>query len=168
MPENTENTTQVYMKSADTLFASMARCYMTVGDKRYNFMNMINLEATFKKNKVTVPILGRTGKGHKSAGWEGTGKGKLYYNTSVMRKMAEEYKNTGEDTYFDLQIVNEDKGTSVGKQEVILKDCNLDSLILAKFDADGELLDEDYEFTFDDFEIKSGFEELAGFIGQAE
>lgn len=162
---SSENQT-VYMKAADTLFAAEARCYITIGSKRYNFMNMINLEATFKKNKVEVPILGKTGKGHKAAGWEGTGKGTLYYNSSVMRKMAEDYKNTGTDSYFDIQIVNEDKGTSVGKQEVILKDCNLDSLIIAKFDADGELLDEDIEFTFDDFEIKTGFTELAGFIGE--
>lgn len=162
---SSENQT-VYMKAADTLFAAEARCYITINDKRYNFMNMINLEATFKKNKVEVPILGKTGKGHKAAGWEGTGKGTLYYNSSVMRKMAEDYKNTGTDSYFDIQIVNEDKGTSVGKQEVILKDCNLDSLIIAKFDADGELLDEDIEFTFDDFEIKTGFTELAGFIGE--
>lgn len=160
------NETQVYMKAADTLFASMARCYITVNGNRYNFMNMINMEATFKKNKVEVPILGKTGKGHKAAGWSGTGKGKMYYNSSVMRKIAEEYKNTGADSYFNIQIVNEDKGTSVGKQEVILKDCNLDSLIIAKFDADGELLDEDIEFTFDDFEIKTGFTELAGFIGE--
>ncbi len=162
-----ENETQVYMKSADTLFASSARCYITIGEKRYNFMNMINLEVTFKKNKVTVPILGRTGKGHRAAGWEGTGKGKMYYNTSVMRRMAEDYKNTGEDTYFDIQIVNEDKtAKKVGKQEVLIKDCNLDSMILAKFDADGELLDEDLEFTFDDFEIKEGFQELEGMLGK--
>lgn len=159
-------TAQVYMKASDTLFASLARCYVSIGDKRYNFMNMINMEATFKKRKVTVPILGKTGKGHRAAGWEGTGKGKMYYNSSVMRKMAEEYKNSGEDMYFDIQIVNEDKSTSVGKQEVILKDCNLDSMILAKFDADGELLDEDIEFTFDDFEIKSGFNELEGMLGE--
>ncbi|MBQ2801734.1 MAG: phage tail tube protein [Lachnospiraceae bacterium] len=159
-------TVQVYMKAADTLFASMARCYIVIGDKRYNFMNMINMEVTFKKNKVAVAILGRTGKGHKSAGWEATGKGKMYYNSTVMRKMAENYKNTGEDVYFDIQIVNEDKGTSVGKQEILLKDCNLDSLILAKFDADGELLDEDIEFTVDDFEIKEGFKELAGMLGE--
>lgn len=158
--------TQVYMKAADTLYASAARCFITIGGKRYNFMNMISVEATFKKKKVEVPILGRTGSGHKAAGWEGTGKAKCYYNSTVMRKIAENYKNTGADEYFDIQIVNEDEGTSVGKQEVILKDCNMDSLILAKFDIETELLDEDMEFTFDDFEIKSGFKELEGMLGE--
>ena len=158
----------VYMKASDVLFASEARCYATINDKRYNFVNMKNLEANFKKKKVEVAILGRTGKGHKSAGWTGTFKATMYYNSSVMRKMAEEYKNSGEDIYFDIQIVNEDKGTKVGKQEVLLKECNLDSLIIAKFDADGELLEEDIEGTFDDFEIKEGFKDLEGMIGQKE
>ena len=157
---------QVYMKAADVLFASAARCYIEIEGKRYNFMNMLNVEVTFKKNKVPVAILGKPVKGHKSAGCEITGKGTMRYNTSVMRRLAEKYKNTGEDEYFDMQIVNEDKSTSVGKQEVILRDCNLDSMIIAKFDADGELLDEDIEFTVDDFEIKTGFNDLAGMLNE--
>lgn len=156
--------TQVYMKAADTLYASAARCYLTLGGKRYNFMNMKSVEATFKKKKVEVKILGKTGTGHKAAGWEGTAKAKCYYNTTIMRKIAEEYKNTGADEYFDVQIINEDKGTSVGKQEVMLKDCNMDSLIIAKFDIEAELLEEELEFTFDDFEIKQGFKELEGML----
>lgn len=154
----------VYMKSSDTLFASMAKCYITIGDKRYNFMNMIEMEATFKKKKVQVPILGKTGKGNKAAGWEGSGKGKMHYNTSVMRKLALDYKNTGEDVYFDMEITNEDKGAKVGKQTVILNDCNLDSIILAKFNADGEYLDEDVEFTFEDFTIPTEFTLLDGML----
>lgn len=161
---NVSDKPEVYMKAADVLFASQARCYITIEGKRYNFMNMLSVEVTFKKNKVPVAILGKTVKGHKSAGCEVSGKGTMRYNTSVMRRLVERYKNTGEDVYFDMQIVNEDKGTSVGKQEVLLKDCNLDSLIIAKFDADGELLDEDIEFTVDDFEIKTGFNDLAGML----
>ena len=35
---------------------------------------------------------------------------------------------------------------------------------LAKFDANGEYLDEEMEFTFDDFTIKQEFELLDGFV----
>lgn len=41
--------------------------------------------------------------------------------------------------YFDIQITNEDPTNGVGRQTVILKDCNLDGGILAKFDADAEM-----------------------------
>ena len=59
-------------------------------------------------------------------------------------------------------VTNEDKTSSVGRQTVILKDCNMDGGILAKFDADAEYLDEEMEFTFEDWEIPEKFTELAG------
>lgn len=154
----------VYMKAKDTVCAAMAECYCTIGSRRYNFMQMIEMEATFKKKKTQVPILGKPGKGNKAVGWEGTGKGKMHYNTSIFREMMLAYKNTGEDVYFDIQIVNEDKGSNVGRQEIILVDCNIDGGVLAKFDADGEYLDEDVEFTFEDFKIPQSFTFLDGFL----
>ena len=66
------------------------------------------------------------------------------------------------DIYFDIQITNEDPTTSVGRQTIILKDCNLDGGILAKFDADAEYLDEDVDFTFEDVEMPEKFNLLAG------
>ena len=36
------------MLAKDTLSASLAECYITVGDRRYNFMQAINLEANFE------------------------------------------------------------------------------------------------------------------------
>ena len=57
------------MLAKDTISASLAECYITIGDRRYNFMQAINLEAKFEKTKTEVPILGKTGKGNKSTGW---------------------------------------------------------------------------------------------------
>lgn len=45
---------------------------------------------------------------------------------------------------------------------MILKDCNIDGGILTKFDADAEYLDEDMDFTFEDFEIPEKFNLLDG------
>ena len=150
------------MSAKDAVSASLAECFATIGGKRYNVMQLIKLEAKFKKNKKEVPIMGKTGKGNKSTGWSGTGNATLHYNTSIFREMAYQYKTTGEDVYFDIQLTNEDPTSSVGRQTVILKDCNFDSLILAKADADAEYLDEDMDFTFEDFELPEKFSLLAG------
>lgn len=48
-------------------------------------------------------------------------------------------------------------------QTVIFYDCLMDGGVLAKFDADGEYLDEPIEGTFDDFSIPQDFTELSGF-----
>lgn len=150
------------MNAKDSVAASLAECYVTIEGRRLNFMQAINLEATFNKNKTKVPILGKPGKGNKSTGWDGEGSATFHYNTSIFRKLALRYKETGEDVYFDIQLTNEDPTSSVGRQTVILKDCNMDSSILAKFDADGEYLDEDMDFTFEDFELPEEFAMLDG------
>lgn len=152
----------VVMNAKDSVSAKLAECFVTIENNRYNFMQAINLEANFEKTKSEVPILGKTGSGNKSTGWKGTGSATMHYNTSIMRELMERFKNTGEDIYFDIQVTNEDPTSSVGRQTVILKDCNIDGGILAKFDADGEYLDEDMDFTFEDFEIPEKFKILDG------
>ena len=109
-----------------------------------------------------MPILGKTGRGNRSTGWVGKGSAKFHYNTSIFRRLLKEYKNTGQDIYFDIQVVNEDPSSDVGRQSVILIDCNIDGGILAKFDAEGEYLDEEMEFTFEDFKIVEEFNKIDG------
>ena len=125
-------------------------------------MQAINVEATFEKTKSEVPILGQTGNGNKATGWKGTGSATFHYNTSIFRELMVRYKETGEDIYFDMQITNEDKTSRAGRQTVVLIDCNIDGGILAKFDADGEYLDEDMDFTFEDFKMPETFNILDG------
>lgn len=150
------------MKAKDSVSAKLAECYVTIGDRRYNFMQAINLEASFEKNKTEIPILGKTGQGNKSTGWTGSGSATFHYNTSIFRQMMLDYKETGEDVYFDIQVTNDDPTSSVGRQTVILKDCNIDGGIITKFDADGEYLDEDMDFTFEDFSMPEKFVDLEG------
>ena len=152
----------VVMRGRDAVFAALAQCYVTIDDRRYNFMQMIDFEAEMKKDKAEVPILGKTGKGNKSVGWKGTFKGTAHYNQSIFRQLLLKYKKTGEDIYFDIQVVNEDPSSAAGKQSIILTGCNLDGGILAKFDADGEYLDEDIEGTFEDWKMPKQFTELEG------
>ena len=150
------------MHGKDAISGSLAECFVTIEGNRYNFMQAINLEANFEKTKVEVPILGKTGRGNKAAGWKGTGSATFHFNTSIFRQLMVRYKNTGEDVYFDIQVTNEDPTSAVGRQTVILKDCNIDGGILAKFDADADYLDEDMDFTFEDFEMPETFTPLAG------
>ena len=153
------------MLAKNAVSAPLAECYITVEGNRYNFMSAINLEANFEKTKTEVPILGKTGKGHKATGWNGTGNATFHYNTSIFRELFYKYKQTGEDIYFEIVVTNDDpSATDVGRQTVVLKGCNLDGGILAKFDADGEYLDESMDFTFEDFEIPEKFNVMNGML----
>lgn len=152
----------VTMKGKDAISAKLAECFVTINGRRYNFMQAINLEASFEKNKTTVPILGKTGQGNKATGWTGSGSATFHYNTSIFREMMQQYKDTGEDIYFEIQVTNEDPTSAAGRQTIVFMDCNTDGGILAKFDADGEYLDEDMDFTFEDFKMPEKFALLAG------
>ncbi len=154
----------VTMRAKDSISASLAECFVTIGTRRYNFMQAINFEAKFEKTKSEIPILGKTGKGNKSTGWKGTGSATFHYNTSVFRQMLAQYKDTGEDVYFEIQVSNEDPTSAAGRQTLIFIDCNIDGGILAKFDADSEYLDEDMDFTFEDFKMPEAFKDLDGFL----
>ena len=150
------------MKAKDAISAKLAECFVTIGTNRYNFMQAINFEASFEKTKTEVPILGKTGTGNKSTGWKGSGSATFHYNTSIFREMMKTFKDTGEDVYFEIQVTNEDPTSAAGKQTVVFVDCNIDGGILAKFDADGEYLDEDMDFTFEDFKMPDTFNLLEG------
>jgi hypothetical protein len=152
----------IVMKGKDAISAKLAECFVTIEGNRYNFMQMINFEAKFEKNKTEVPILGKTGIGNKATGWKGTGSATAHYNQSIFRTLLQKYKDTGEDVYFEIQVTNDDPTSAAGRQTIVFMDCNTDGGILAKFDADGEYLDEDIDFTFEDFKMPESFTLLAG------
>lgn len=154
----------IKMNASDALSAKMAECYVTIGNNRYNFMQAINLEANFEKTKTEVPILGKTGSGNKSTGWKGSGSATFHYNTSIFRELMQRYKDTGEDIYFEIQVTNEDPTSKAGRQTVVFIGCNIDGGVLAKFDADGEYLEEDMDFTFEDFKMPEKFSLLNGML----
>ena len=154
--------TNVVMKGKDAISAKLAECFVTIKGNRYNFMQMINFEAKFEKNKTEVPILGKTGTGNKATGWKGSGSATAHYNQSIFRQLLIQYKDTGEDVYFEIQVTNDDPTSAAGRQTIVFVDCNTDGGILSKFDADGEYLDEDIDFTFEDFKMPESFTLLAG------
>ena len=81
----------------------------------------------------------------------------IYYATTTFRKMMLDYIKNGKDVYFDIQVINEDPSSTLGKQVVKLGNVNLDSVVMAQFDVDTEILEEDIDFTFEDVDIDQEF-----------
>ena len=153
------------MQAKDVVAAKMASAYVTVNGERFLLFQAKNLSAKLEKDKQEVAILGRMSKGHKTVSVNGTGSMTIYKNTAIFDKMLLKLKNTGEDTYFDIQMTNEDPTSAAGRQTTILKDCNIDSAVVANFDADGEWLEQEVDFTFEDMEQPEQFKQLDGMRG---
>ncbi|ODV55465.1 phage tail tube protein [Lysinibacillus fusiformis] len=145
------------MHSRDAIHGAQGVAWVTIDGNRYKFAQLINLEARSEKTKTKIPIMGQVAKGNKATGVEYSGSATFYFNTSIFRKMLKHYQDTGEDTYFDIQVTNEDGSSQVGRQTTILVDCNIDGGIVASLDADAEYLEDSFDFTFERFEMPEEF-----------
>jgi len=152
-----------FMRESDAISGKNATATATINGRIEELFYAKSIEATIEKNKVDVPILGRTNTPQRSAGWTGSGTMTVYYVTSVFRKLMRTYIKTGQDFWFDLTITNEQPGSSTGKQTAVLMGCNLDSVIAARFDATSDdMLDEEMPFTFNDYDLLDEFKAITG------
>jgi len=112
-----------------------------------------SFEATIEKNKSEVNIMGRRMTGHKTTGANGTGTMTFYKVTSKFIRIIMDYVKKGEDAYFTLQSVLDDKSSGRGTERVTLYDVNIDSVKVAGLDVDSEALEEEVPFTFEDIDL---------------
>jgi hypothetical protein len=147
----------MFLRAGDTISGQEGKATSVIDGNVQDMFYVKTLEATFEKTKAELKTLGKRGIQHKGTGWSGSGSMTIYYVTSIFRKMALKYAKTGKDTYFNITIVNEDPTSTIGKQTIVLYNCNIDSVILAKLDTESDVLDEDIDFTFDDFDILDSF-----------
>lgn len=150
------------MFAGDVISAKLASAYVTISGNRYLLFQAKSLNATIEKDKKEVPILGRLLKGNKSVGAKGSGTLRIYKNTSLFDDMIMDFVNNGVDTYFDMQISNEDPTAKAGRRTVILTNCNIDKTTIAAFDADGGWLEDEISFTFEGLQIPEKFTLLDG------
>ncbi len=146
------------LNAPDTINGKEGRAYAKINGNNEELFMAKTIEASIEKNKSEIKAIGKRMTGHKTTGANGSGSMTLYYVTPLFRQMVKQWKDTGLDIYFDMVIENDDPESSAGKQSVLLMGCNLDSVILAKLDGDSDdALDEDADFTFEDFDILQPF-----------
>ncbi|MBD8046753.1 MULTISPECIES: phage tail tube protein [Clostridium] len=146
-----------FFKAGDTISGQEARAYITIDGRNEELFYAKKIESKVEKQKTEVKTLGRRGTQNKAAGWKGTGTLTVYYATSIFRELMLRYMKDGIDTYFDLAVTNEDPTSNIGKQTIVLKNCNLDEVSMAMFDVDSEVLEEDMSFTFEDVDMLDKF-----------
>ncbi len=150
------------MNAADAVSAKLGSCYVTIGDDRYLLMQLKNIEVKYDKTKKEVPILGRTTSGNKTNGGKITGSATIYHNTDIFTTMIYQYQETGQDVYFDMVLTNDDPTSAAGSRSVTVNDCNIDGVVIASMDADGDFLEQDIDFTAERFDIAKAFAILSG------
>lgn len=135
-----------------------ARAYLLFPDgRRKAWANLIKFSAQIDYSKTQYPVLGMRTKPSRKGQGTITGSSTQHYNASEFREAALEYQNTGVDSYYDVQIVNEDPNSGIGRQTVVLYGLNFDSVPLALIDAEADYLTEDLSFTANSFDLENVF-----------
>lgn len=148
------------IQAEDTINGREGVATAEIDGRVVELMELSNITATMEKNKTEFKAMGQRNTQNKATGWTGTGSATVRYVSSRWAKLMEKYAKTGKDTYFTIVITNDDPGSKAGKQVVQLLGCNIDSIDLAKLDIDAEILEQDVNFTFNDFNILNEFKEL--------
>lgn len=155
---------EITLQAKDVVSAKLGRCFVTIGENRYLLMQTKNIEITYEKEKSKIAILGRITQGNKANGGSISGTMTIYHNTDIFTDLILQYQKTGQDLYFDMEITNDDPTSEAGARTIVINGCNIDSLQIATIDADGESLEQEIEFTAEDFDIPQAFKLLSGMI----
>ena len=128
--------------------------------EKVELMELANITITVEKEKTEFKAIGERNTQNKTTGWKGTGSATVRYISSRWAQMLENYVANGVDTYFDILITNEDPGSSTGSQIINVIGCNIDSVDIAKLDIESEVLEQDIDFTFNNFTVNKAFTSL--------
>ena len=96
-----------------------------------------SVKATLEANKIEVKMAGHMSSGYKVVGYKGTGS----------------FKVIKQGKQVTMSLVSKlDDPDAVGSERVMLKNVIIDSVDLINWEL-GKLGEEDYKFTFDDYEL---------------
>ena len=149
------------MDQLDALSAKEGTVSFTIDDKQYELAELISLEAKVEYTKADVTPLNSRMKGGKVVGAEGTGSLKMYYHRPELKAMALKYVKQGILPRIDIKCTNDDKTSRAGRYTVVLKGVLFKESLIFKLDGSSDdVIDEETDFTFQDFDILSEFKEI--------
>lgn len=146
-----------YLKAGDVISGQMGVAFLTINGKNEEMFYLKDLEAVVEKEKTAIRVMGKKGDQQKTTGASGTGSMTIYAVTSIFAKMAEDLLKHGKDTYFQIKTTNDDPDSTIGRQSILLKNVNLDSLPVVNLDVDAEALEQSMDFTYDDLDLLEQF-----------
>ena len=146
------------VQNGDVIDGRMATVFVQYNGQNVPCAWFKELKATMESSKSELPRLGTHSKFHKKSGWTGKGEGTMYVGSSIFKKMAQKYAQDQSDTYFNMVITNDDPTSKIGRQALLLLNCNFDNIDLATIDiGSDEPIEEELNFTFDGFEFLEHF-----------
>ena len=156
-----------FIRGRDTVRGTDGSIIWKFGDEEYDFFHITQITITLNIDQDEVPRIGTRTKGHKTSTVSIEGSATGYYGDPALRAKMTEYVKGG--AYPDMSIIltNNDPDTQAVTQTFIGKGVMVNSLVLAELDANSSMLEEDFDFTLESYDIKEPFKETIPAEGSA-
>ena len=156
----------MYLLAKDTVNGAEGKVFVTRNGKQIEVAGMMNITTYAEIQGKEMRVVGTRTIQNKANGAKQTGKGNIYYGTSLWTDMVLEYINTGNMPQFDLQITNDDPSSSVGSQSIAYYGCELTgSIPLSILDSEEAMLNFEFNFTYTRAAKLRGFNEPTSYGG---
>lgn len=146
-----------FLQAQDAISGREGSAFATINGEVKEMFYIKKLKAEVEKKKVEFRVVGSRGTQHKVKEMVYTGTLTIYDVTPTFVDLMYQYQQTGEDTYFTIQVVNDDAGSTIGTKRTALYGVNLDKMTVAQLDSEADFLETDIPFTYNSFEPISEF-----------
>ncbi|MEI3523240.1 MAG: phage tail tube protein [Anaerotignum sp.] len=156
----------MYLLAKDTVNGAEGKVFVTRNGKQIEVAGMMNITTYAEIQGKEMRVVGTRTIQNKANGAKQTGKGNIYYGTSLWTDMVLEYIDTGNMPQFDLQVTNDDPSSSVGSQSIAYYGCELTgSIPLSILDSEEAMLNYEFNFTYTRVAKLRSFNEPASYGG---
>lgn len=137
-----------FINGEQTINGKLGEIWMNLDGEIRLAMEVKKIEAKITISQKEVPVIGDMAPGNKYLGWKGSGTMTCYYMTSYFRKAMMNYIKTGIAPSLTLTITVDDEGSGRGTERTTLGKVTIDSIDIAKLDAEDVVLEESVPFKF--------------------
>lgn len=143
----------------DTISSKEGTAFITINGSTREMFDISSITAQLEYTVQSRRMLGSRMMQHKIVGAEGTGSMTMYFMNSDMLRMAQAYIKDGSYGGISIKIKNFDSQSTVGTQEVILRNVLLNTIPVATLDDQSDdPITVDTDFTFDSIDGLSYFD----------
>ena len=146
-----------FLLANDGINGKAGSAFMVKNGRNIELFGLKKYETTAEVETSEFPVVGSLINQTKVKGIKYSGTLTVYYGTPEFLDVLSEYKRNGRFPEINFQVINQDKGSSVGSQVVAIYGVILTKIPIAILDDSADYLQEEIPFNFTDYEVLKGF-----------
>lgn len=154
-----------YLLAQDAISGKAGKAFMVQDGRNIELFGIKKFDSSAEIKTEEFPVVGSLVDQTKPGGIKYSGTATVYYGTPAFLKILQEYKRTGRFPAINFQIENNDKGSSLGTQNIAIYGVILTKIPIAILDDSSAQLQAEISFNFTDFEPLQQFNDAPAQLG---